>query len=119
MSQLTSKEERVHVGAFVPREQRDRLFELAARRDRSVSSIVRLALQAELERDREQAKWSSYTAPASSALFLCQSPLGRNGASSIGRSRPRPSSASCLKFPAIVSISSAIRSAATRASRSS
>jgi len=55
MPQLTQKEERVHVGAFVDREQRDEIFDLAVRRDRSVSSIVRLALQAELERDRDQA----------------------------------------------------------------
>jgi predicted transcriptional regulator len=54
MSQLTQKdgrEERVHVGAFVSREQRDAIFALAERRDRSVSSILRRALAAELERD--------------------------------------------------------------------
>ena len=55
MSQLQKNgDPRVHVGAFVDRDQRDEIFELAARRDRSVSSIVRRALQAELERDREQ-----------------------------------------------------------------
>ena len=45
---------RVHVGAFVDREQRQQLVELARKRDRSVSSIVRRALAAELEREREQ-----------------------------------------------------------------
>ena len=55
MSQLTEKpgrEERVHLGAFVDREQRDQICALAARRDRSVSSILRRAIAAELERDR-------------------------------------------------------------------
>jgi predicted transcriptional regulator len=42
--------ERVHVGAFVDREQRRQLVELAREEDRSVSAVVRRALQAELER---------------------------------------------------------------------
>jgi predicted transcriptional regulator len=55
MSQLQKAgDQRVHVGAFVDREQRDQIFELAERRDRSVSSILRLALAAELERDEKE-----------------------------------------------------------------
>ena len=46
--------ERVHVGAFVDREQQQKLVKLARKRDRSVSSIVRRALAAELERERQQ-----------------------------------------------------------------
>ena len=64
MSQLTQKNDvqRVHVGAFVDREQRDQLFELAKARDRSVSSIVRLALQAELEREAHAPRTKDGTA---------------------------------------------------------
>ena len=57
MSQAAQENEnrgRVHVEAFVDREQRNQLVELARKRDRSVSSIVRRALSAELEREREQ-----------------------------------------------------------------
>ena len=57
MSQVAQENEhrsRVHVGAFVDREQRQQLVELARKRDLSVSSIVRRALAAELEREREQ-----------------------------------------------------------------
>jgi predicted transcriptional regulator len=57
MSQVAQENEhrgRVYVGAFVDREQRQQLVELARKRDRSVSSIVRRALAAELEREREQ-----------------------------------------------------------------
>jgi predicted transcriptional regulator len=56
MSQLARKrnEERVHVGAFVDAHQRQQLVELARKRDRSLSSIVRRALAAELERERER-----------------------------------------------------------------
>jgi predicted transcriptional regulator len=46
----TATGERVHVGAFVDREQRRQLVELAREEDRSVSAVVRRALQAELER---------------------------------------------------------------------
>jgi predicted transcriptional regulator len=49
MSQI-AQERRVHVGAFVDREQRRQLVELARREDRSVSAVVRRALSAELER---------------------------------------------------------------------
>ena len=56
MSQLARKrsEGRIHVGAFVDPEHRQQLVELARKRDRSMSSIVRRALAAELERDRER-----------------------------------------------------------------
>ena len=56
MSQLARKrgEGRVHVGAFVDPEHRQQLVELARKRDRSLSSIVRRALAAELGREREQ-----------------------------------------------------------------
>jgi predicted transcriptional regulator len=46
----TATGERVHVGAFVDRERRRQLVELAREEDRSVSAVVRRALQAELER---------------------------------------------------------------------
>lgn len=40
----TPTRERVHVGAFVDREQRQQLIEVARREDRSVSSVIRQAL---------------------------------------------------------------------------
>ncbi len=45
--------ERVHVGAFVDREQHRQLVKLARAEDRSVSAVVRRALQAEIERKSE------------------------------------------------------------------
>lgn len=53
MSQVAEKStaERVHVGAFVDPEQRQQLVELARRQDRSVSSVLRQAVAAELERE--------------------------------------------------------------------
>jgi predicted transcriptional regulator len=45
---------RVPIGAFVDREQRDELVRLARERDRSVSSIIRRALSAELEREPKE-----------------------------------------------------------------
>jgi predicted transcriptional regulator len=51
MSQLGQEKERVYIGAQVDRGQRDELIRLARRRDRSVSSIIRRALAAELERE--------------------------------------------------------------------
>ncbi len=55
MSQLErehlQRRERVYLGAYVDREQRERLHEAARARDRSMSSIVRRALDAELERE--------------------------------------------------------------------
>ena len=54
MSQLAQEEperhERVHIGAYVDAEVRDDLLELARERDRSVGSILRRALRAELDR---------------------------------------------------------------------
>jgi post-segregation antitoxin (ccd killing protein) len=53
----TATGERVHVGAFVDREQRRQLVEHARREDRSVSAVVRRALQAELERQEPRPSW--------------------------------------------------------------
>jgi hypothetical protein len=50
MSELSQEKDRVYIGAQVDRGQRDELVRLARRRDRSVSSIIRRALAAELER---------------------------------------------------------------------
>jgi hypothetical protein len=54
MSQLETKDlrhrGRVYLGAYVSREQHERLHEAARSRDRSMSSIVRAALDRELER---------------------------------------------------------------------
>jgi hypothetical protein len=44
------KPDRVHIGAYVDRRQAAEIVRLAQERDRSVSSIIRLALAAELER---------------------------------------------------------------------
>jgi len=44
--------ERVHLGALIDREQRDELFAVAKRQDRSVSSVVRTAVAAELAREK-------------------------------------------------------------------
>jgi predicted transcriptional regulator len=54
MSQTAEKEHPVHIGAYVPGEQRDGLTELARRQYRSVSSVIRQAIAAELERERER-----------------------------------------------------------------
>jgi post-segregation antitoxin (ccd killing protein) len=48
MSQLA--QERIHLGALVDREQRDRLAALARQQDCSVSRLVRQAIDAELKR---------------------------------------------------------------------
>src|SRR5437762_3834760 len=45
---------RVPLGAFVERSQRDQLAAIAQRDDRSVSSIVRLALAGYIEREHEE-----------------------------------------------------------------
>jgi hypothetical protein len=42
--------QRVHIGAFVDREQRRQLVELAKREDRSVSSVIRQALATYVQR---------------------------------------------------------------------
>ena len=57
MTEVAQKDqlaERVPLSAFVDREQRAALDELARRRDRSLSSIVRRAVAAELEREGER-----------------------------------------------------------------
>jgi hypothetical protein len=61
MSQLDqeSRPSRVHVGAFVDRDQQQKLVELARREDRSVSSVIRQALASYVRReqvDRELAR---------------------------------------------------------------
>ena len=48
MSQVA---ERTHIGAYVDAEQRRQLIELARRDDRSVSSVIRQALKAHVERE--------------------------------------------------------------------
>jgi hypothetical protein len=55
MSQRGQEKDRVYIGAQVDRGQRDELVRLGRRRDRSVSSIIRRALTAELERTPERA----------------------------------------------------------------
>ena len=52
MSQVA---ERTHIGAYVDAEQRRQLIELARERDRSVSSVIRLALAEHLEREQTTA----------------------------------------------------------------
>jgi predicted transcriptional regulator len=49
MSQVA---ERTHIGAYVDRELRRQLIELARRDDRSVSSVIRQALKAHVEREQ-------------------------------------------------------------------
>jgi post-segregation antitoxin (ccd killing protein) len=53
LAQGDSRKERVPLGAFVDRDQHLQLVERARREDRSLSAIVRRALQAELKRDGE------------------------------------------------------------------
>ena len=53
LTQEASRKERVPLGAFVDWDQHLQLVERARREDRSLSAIVRRALQAELERDGE------------------------------------------------------------------
>ena len=48
---MTQIAERQHIGAFIEAEQRQRLIELARRDDRSVSSVIRQALKAHVERE--------------------------------------------------------------------
>ena len=61
MSQLAQEEraERVPIGAFVDREQRDELVRVARERDCSMSRIVRRAIAAELERSEDPGAPSS------------------------------------------------------------
>jgi tRNA isopentenyl-2-thiomethyl-A-37 hydroxylase MiaE len=55
VTQSRRHKEREYVGAYVDAREREKLYELAQREDRSVSSVVRRALQAELERSRARA----------------------------------------------------------------
>jgi predicted transcriptional regulator len=48
---MTQIAERTHIGAYVEAEQRQQLIELARRDDRSVSSVIRQALKAHVERE--------------------------------------------------------------------
>ena len=59
MSQLDQERDRVNIGAQIDRRQRDELIRVARRRDRSVSSIIRRALAAELERSEDPGVSSS------------------------------------------------------------
>jgi hypothetical protein len=49
MSQIARYAERQFVGAWVDQEQREQLAELARQQDRSVSSLIRRALDRELQ----------------------------------------------------------------------
>lgn len=49
MIQIEQKPKRVHVGAYVDREQLELLQAIARRDDRSVSAVLRLALAQHLE----------------------------------------------------------------------
>ena len=46
--------QRVAVGAFIDREQRHQLVELARRDDRSVSSVIRQALASYVQQERKR-----------------------------------------------------------------
>jgi hypothetical protein len=61
MSQVAQegRTERVPIGAFVDREQRDELVRVARERDCSMSRIVRRAIAAELERSDDPGASSS------------------------------------------------------------
>ena len=48
---MTQMAERTHIGAYIEAEQRRQLVELARRDDRSVSSVIRQALKAHVERE--------------------------------------------------------------------
>ena len=52
---MTQIAERTHIGAYVEAEQRQQLIELARREDRSVSSVIRQALKAHVEREHGEA----------------------------------------------------------------
>jgi hypothetical protein len=61
MSQQTTTRE--HIGAFIPAEQRRQLIELARSQDRSVSSVIRAALTAHVEREYRDAQRIEEEAP--------------------------------------------------------
>jgi hypothetical protein len=50
----TQEQERVSVSVFVDPPDRDRLFELARRNERSASAELRLAIREHLERDPQE-----------------------------------------------------------------
>jgi predicted transcriptional regulator len=50
----TATSERVNVSAFVDRYLREQLEELARSEDRSMSAVIRRALEAELQRETEE-----------------------------------------------------------------
>jgi hypothetical protein len=52
VAQQNRQAERVPLSAFVDRDQRDKLAERARQEDRSVSSLVRAAVAAELGREK-------------------------------------------------------------------
>jgi predicted transcriptional regulator len=56
MSQIAG---RAHIGAYVEAEQRRQLIELARSQDRSVSSVIRQALKAHVEREATAAEFGS------------------------------------------------------------
>jgi predicted transcriptional regulator len=49
---MSQVEERSHIGAYVTPEQRRQLVELAQRDDRSVSSVIRIALAEHIQREQ-------------------------------------------------------------------
>jgi hypothetical protein len=63
MSQLARDRDRVHIGAHVDRRQAERLVELARERDRSVSSILRIAIARELARTSKDVGATAAAAP--------------------------------------------------------
>jgi post-segregation antitoxin (ccd killing protein) len=63
MVQLVRDRDRVHIGAHVDREQRDELVQLARQRDRSVSSILRIAIARELARTSQDVGATATAAP--------------------------------------------------------
>ena len=67
MGQIAQEEraERVPIGAFVDRRQRDELVRLARERDRSVSSILRIAIARELARTSHDVGATAAAAPHS------------------------------------------------------
>jgi post-segregation antitoxin (ccd killing protein) len=54
MSQLEKAKLQVHLGVLVDQRRRDELVRLAHKQDRSISSVVRRAIDAELARERTE-----------------------------------------------------------------
>jgi hypothetical protein len=82
VNQLAQEEraERVPIGAFVDREQRDDLVRVARERDCSMSRIVRRAIAAELERPQDPGVPSA----------IRQGPAERDGTSEARREAVEP-----------------------------